>query len=231
MFYTGDTINSMTLGGLALAIGILVDQSIVVLDNIVRHLRMGKPKAQAALDGTREVSLPVLVSTMTFVIVFFPVVFLTGIPRFLFQPLAVTVTLAVVASYLIAMLVIPSFSVKLLRAAPVTGGGNPGHSSGLESPAWFDTLFSRMIKLRALVILVSVALLVLAGLAAMTMGTELFPSVDSNQFAIYVRLPSGTRIENTERVIARVEESIMGYLGEPIRILRTRSFRNRTCAS
>jgi len=86
LFYTGDTINSMTLGGLALAIGILVDQSIVVLDNITRHMQMGKSGYQASLDGTREVAMPVLVSTMTFVVVFFPVVFLTGIPRFLFTP-------------------------------------------------------------------------------------------------------------------------------------------------
>jgi len=85
LFYTGDTINNMTLGGLALAIGILVDQSIVVLDNITRHMRMGKSGFQAALDGAREVSMPVFVSTLTFVVVFFPVVFLTWIPRFLLR--------------------------------------------------------------------------------------------------------------------------------------------------
>ena len=111
LFYTGDTINSMTLGGLALAIGILVDQSIVVLDNIIRHRDMGKSNMQAALEGTREVSLPVLVSTITFIIVFFPVVFLTGIPRFLFQPLAMTVSFAVIASYLIAMLVMVMMAI------------------------------------------------------------------------------------------------------------------------
>ncbi len=208
LFYTGDTINSMTLGGLALAIGILVDQSIVVLDNIVRHQRMGKSGFQAALDGTREVSLPVLVSTMTFVIVFFPVVFLTGIPRFLFQPLAVTVTLAVVASYLIAMLVIPAFSAKLMKASSAGGDAS-------VTPAWFIALFGRIIHLRYLVVIASIALLGVAGLTAATMGRELFPAVDSNQFAIYVRLPSGTRIENTERVIADIETSIMDELGQP----------------
>ncbi|UCC32582.1 MAG: efflux RND transporter permease subunit [Phycisphaerales bacterium] len=215
LFYTGDTINSMTLGGLALAIGILVDQSIVVLDNIVRHVRMGKPTMQAALDGTREVSLPVLVSTVTFVIVFFPVVFLSGIPRFLFQPLAVTVTLAVVASYLIAMLVIPSLSARLLRSVPAAVAANPGQGPTNESPPWFNRLFSRVMKLRYVVILAAFVLLAVTGLTATKMGTELFPKVDSNQFAIYVRLPSGTRIENTERVIAQVEQSIMEHLGEP----------------
>ncbi len=209
--YTGDTLNSMTLGGLALAIGILVDQSIVVLDNIVRHLRMGKSKMQAALDGTREVSLPVLVSTITFAIVFFPVVFLTGIPRFLFQPLAVTVILAVFASYLIAMLVIPALSAKLLRAPTATGEGDRGDAA----PEWFSTLFGRVVNLRYAVLFVAIVLLVGAGLTFMTMGRELFPAVDSNQFAIYVRLPSGTRIENTERVVAEIERNIMDVIGQP----------------
>ncbi len=209
--YTGDTLNSMTLGGLALAIGILVDQSIVVLDNIVRHMRMGKQNIQAALDGTREVSLPVLVSTITFAIVFFPVVFLNGIPRFLFQPLAVTVILAVCASYLIAMLVIPALSAKLLRAPTATGDSDRGDAP----PAWFSTLFSRIVNRRYAVLFLAIVLLVWAGLTLTTMGRELFPAVDSNQFAIYVRLPSGTRIENTERVVAEIEQSIIKLIGQP----------------
>ncbi len=212
LFYTGDTINSMTLGGLALAIGILVDQSIVVLDNIVRHLNMGKTRAQAALDGTREVAMPVLVSTITFVVVFFPVVFLTGIPRFLFAPLALTVSFAVAASYLIAMLVIPAFSVKLLKE---NKPGVSGTSGGTLAPEWFNALFSKLITARYMVLLLAAALLVGAGFTASTMGQELFPAVDSKQFAIYVRLPSGTRIEKTEAVIAQIEQSIMDTMGQP----------------
>ncbi len=228
LFATGDTLNSMTLGGLALAIGILVDQSIVVLDNIVRHLRMGKSRMQAALDGTGEVALPVLVSTLTFVIVFVPVIFLEGIPRFLFGPLALTVTFAVVASYVIAMLVIPAFSAKLLRPYKKADGEDPADcGTGLASqpagpagradatPAWFNSVFERMLSLRGLVMLAAVALLIGAGLVASTMGTELFPAVDSKQFTIYVRLPSGTRIEKTERVVAEIEKSIMDVIGEP----------------
>ncbi len=210
LFYTGDTLNSMTLGGLALAIGILVDQSIVVLDNIVRHVRMGKPTMQAALDGTLEVSLPVLVSTITFIVVFFPVVFLTGIPKFLFQPLAVTVSLAVVASYLIAMFVIPAFAAKLLR--PVAKGQG---DQGRDVPAWFGDLFARVIGMRFVVLFLSLVLLAGTGAMALTMGQELFPPVDSRQFTIYVRLPSGTRIENTERVVADIEETIMDVIGKP----------------
>ncbi|NOX57920.1 MAG: efflux RND transporter permease subunit [Planctomycetes bacterium] len=209
LFYTGDTMNSMTLGGLALAIGILVDQSIVVIDNIVRHIRMGKSRMQAALDGTTEVSLPVLVSTVTFVVVFFPVVFLSGIPRFLFGPLATTVIMAVVASYVIAMLVIPSLTARLLDPERIrAGGGQDG------PPEWFTSLFRRVIQLRGGIVGVSLLLLVLAGWLTTRMGTELFPAVDSNQFTMYVRLPSGTRIEKTEEVIIRIEERIIAMMGK-----------------
>jgi multidrug efflux pump subunit AcrB len=209
LFYTGDTLNSMTLGGLALAIGILVDQSIVVLDNIVRHVRMGKAPAVAALEGAQEVALPVLVSTITFIVVFFPVVFLSGIPKFLFEPLAVAVTFAVVASYLIAMLVIPSFSSRLIK--PESGAGQ----NQAEMPAWFKQMFGRILSLRGLIILASLALLAGAGFVVSRMGTELFPPVDSRQFAIYVRMPSGTRIETSEKTVAEIEKAIMEVTGAP----------------
>jgi multidrug efflux pump subunit AcrB len=211
LFYTGDTINSMTLGGLALAIGILVDQSIVVLDNIVRHLRMGKSRMQAALDGTTEVSLPVLVSTVTFVVVFFPVIFLTGVPRFLFTPLAVTVVFAVLGSYIVAMFVIPAFCSRFLKVKQATG------STGGEAsrPGWFDAAFGNLLRLRWLVVGASGGLLVVSVLLLMRTGTELFPQVDSNQFTIYVRLPSGTRIENTEATIAEIENALTAEMGQP----------------
>ncbi|MHC5109907.1 MAG: efflux RND transporter permease subunit [Planctomycetota bacterium] len=209
LFSTGDTLNSMTLGGLALAIGILVDQSIVVLDNIVRHIHMGKDKIEAALDGTREVALPVLVSTITFIVVFFPVVFLSGIPRFLFEPLALTVTLAITASYIIAMLVIPSFTAKLYR------GSTEATNEESQIPSWFQGLFGTVIRARYLVLLGAVVLLAGAGFTARSMGTELFPPVDSNQFTIYARLPSGTRIEITEKTVAAIEQQIIDFMGEP----------------
>ncbi|MCH8241921.1 MAG: efflux RND transporter permease subunit [Planctomycetes bacterium] len=215
LFYTGDTINSMTLGGLALAIGILVDQSIVVVDNIVRHHKMGKSAMQAALEGTQEVSLPILVSTVTFVIVFFPVVFLSGVPRFLFQPLAITVTFAVIASYLIAIMVIPAFAAKLLKSSPVKENAANGSDGRAIVPTWFDSLFQTVISMRFPVVLGSIGLLIVTGLVVTTMGTELFPPVDSKQFTILVRLSSGTRIEKTERIVAAIEKSIIDEMGEP----------------
>ncbi len=211
---TGNTLNSMTLGGLALAIGILVDQSIVVLDNIVRHHQMGKSNFQAALDGVREVSMPVFVSTVTFIIVFFPVVFLSGVPRFLFQPLALAVTFAVVASYVIAMFVIPSFSSALLRRQSAMGGGAEIKNHDIV-PRWFENIFSRLLKWRIAVLAASILVLSIAGFMFTRLGTELFPPVDSNQFAVYVRLPSGTRIEKTERTIAKIERAIIDEMGTP----------------
>ena len=209
LYYTGNTINSITLGGLALAIGILVDQSIVVLDNITRHMRMGKSRIQAALDGASEVSLPVLVSTITFGVVFFPVVFLTGIPRFLFEPLAITVVFAVGASYIVAMFVIPSFCARFLKVGRSAAGGDDA------APGWFTGLFGTLLKLRVLVVLASLILLVGAGWLLAGTGTELFPAVDANQFTILVRLPSGTRIERTEETIAQIEEVLMAEIGRP----------------
>jgi len=213
LFYTGDTINSMTLGGLALAVGVLVDQSIVVLDNISRHLRMGKSRLDAALDGTREVSLPVLVSTITFVVVFLPVVFLTGMPRFLFAPLAITVTFAVTASYLVAMFVIPAFCAKFLKVTAARPGDLD--EAGIAVPAWFTSWFERMMRRRYLVIAGGGGLLAIALVLSGSTGTELFPQVDSNQFSIYVRLPSGTRLERTEAMIAQVEQVLMEEIGQP----------------
>jgi multidrug efflux pump subunit AcrB len=213
MFYSGDTINSMTLGGLALAIGILVDQSIVVLDNITRHMRMGKSGFQAALDGTREVSLPVFVSTLTFIVVFFPVVFLTGIPRYLFTPLAVAVVFAVIASYTVAMFVIPSFCAKFLKVR--ASDTRSEATTGAPVPAWFDGWFGRLLSARWLVVAGSGGLLAVALFLLTQTGTELFPQVDSNQFTIYVRLPSGTRIERTEETIAEIEGALMDEMGQP----------------
>jgi multidrug efflux pump subunit AcrB len=211
MYYTGDTINSMTLGGLALAIGILVDQSIVVIDSITRHLRMGKSNFQAAMDGVREVALPVGVSTVTFLIVFFPIVFLTGVPRFLFQPLAIAVSFAVIGSYLISMVVIPSYCIVFLKSSKREDGSIEEETGN----GWFGKLLNGFIRARVLVLLLTAAGVVAALLLSTTLGTELFPPVDSNQFTIYARLPSGTRIEITEETLKKIEARLIEEMGQP----------------
>ncbi|MEM9186736.1 MAG: efflux RND transporter permease subunit, partial [Planctomycetota bacterium] len=127
LYFTGDTINAMTLGGLALAVGILVDQSIVVLENVVRHAGMGKAPAQAALDGAREVTVPIFVSTLTFIVVFFPVVFLKGLASYLFTPLAVAATIAIFASYVLSLTLVPGTAVvgRVFASELVVAGETP----------------------------------------------------------------------------------------------------------
>ena len=213
MFYTGDSINSMTLGGIALAVGIILDQAIVVLENISRHLEMGKSRYQAALDGAREVALPVLVAVVTFCVVFFPVVFLSGISRFLFQPLAVAVIFAILASYVVALFVIPTFCMKFLKhKAQATQDTS---SSGSWISRLFDHLLPPLLSARYLVVGLAALAFVAAGYLLLNIGRELFPPVDSNQFTIYVRLPSGTRIEKTEEAMAEIEKVLLAKIGEP----------------
>jgi multidrug efflux pump subunit AcrB len=216
LFGGGTTINSMTLGGLALAIGILIDQSIVVLENIVRHQRMGKKPGQAALDGTREVLLPVLVATITFVVVFFPVVFLSGMARFLFTPLAVAASLAIAASFVLSITLIPAYCAWFLRVKPDSSvTGHPSESSGGRLGALYGRLLGGVLKARWGVALASLVLFAGAVGLLLTLGQELFPPVDSGQFTIYARMPSGTRIEITEDTVAQIEQVIVDELGEP----------------
>ncbi len=213
LFYTGDTINAMTLGGLALAVGILVDQSIVVLENIVRHVQMGKDPRTAAFDGASEVAMPILVSTITFVVVFYPIVFMSGMARYLFTPLALAATFAIIASYLISITLIPAYCARFLgqttdsKRAESQGGG------GLA--ARYQWLVERAISHRWLVLAGAGLLLAVGLLALFATGRELFPQVDAGQFQMLVRLPSGTRIERTEQVVAEIEGVIIERLGEP----------------
>jgi CzcA family heavy metal efflux pump len=203
LHFTGNTINAMTLGGLAIAVGLLIDQSIVVLENTERHLAMGKAPLQAALDAALEVAQPVLVIVFTICVVFFPVVFLFGIGRFLFTPLALAVTFAMAASYVMALTIVPVCGARFLKA-------RADHRA-----TWFDAvrnLYGRMLDgiLRAKAVVVLLVLAVFGGslLLYERIGKELFPQVDSGQFTIRARATSGTKVDETERIMARVEDAI-----------------------
>ncbi len=212
LYFTGDTINSMTLGGLTLAIGILVDQSIVVLENVVRHTHMGKRPHQAAIDGTVEVALPMLVATITFVIVFFPVVFLSGLAKFLFTPLAIAASFAIVFSYVAAITLVPAYCANFLR---ISERPQTETDAGLLGTI-YHLVLSLALNLRYLVVIIAACLFVTA-LFAMNglMGQELFPQVDAGQITIYFRMPTGTRIENTEKRIIEIEKVIKDLIGTP----------------
>ncbi len=204
----GATINAMTLGGLALAIGILVDQAIVVLENTMRHLRAGLCPVDAAATGAKEVALPILVSTITFMIVFLPVVFLSGMARYLFTPLAVAATFAIVASFLLSMSLVPVFCGRFLRVR-ATGAEAIGGTRRVRRAVDLS------LRMRRLVLPVAAAGTALAAMSVLRGPTELFPQVDSRQFTAHIRLRSGTRIEETERVIAEIESAIAAEIGEP----------------
>jgi HAE1 family hydrophobic/amphiphilic exporter-1 len=215
LYSTENTLNSMTLGGLALAVGRLVDDSIVVLENTVRHLRMGKQPLDAAKEAAEEVAMPVIVSTITTVVVFFPVVFLTGLGRFLFSPLALSVAFAMAASYVLALTLIPAYSARFLHVEPANEE-NParrgvflGLAARLEGLKDLYEVWLRKALVRRRVVLVSAGATFLVAVSLYPfLGKELFPPIDAGQFTILVRAPSGTRIELSEALSAQIESAV-----------------------
>jgi HAE1 family hydrophobic/amphiphilic exporter-1 len=216
LFLNGSTTNVMTLGGFALAIGRLVDDSVVVLENVSRHLAEGKSPFAAARDGADEVALPVLASTVTTIIVFFPVMFLFGVTKYLFQALSLAVVLSMAASYVVAMTVIPIFCARFLGAdeARAEVEGVP-HGRF----AWFGRAYERFadryervlcaaLDYKGAVVGAMAVLFVVAMAGARLLGTELFPRTDAGQFIINLRTPPGSRIEVTERLTAEVERVV-----------------------
>ncbi len=211
LYFTGSTLNAMTIGGLALVVGILIDQAIVVVESIVRHMDQGHPPFQAALKGATEVAPPVLVSTATFCIVFFPVTFLSGTASYLFSPVALAATIAMAASLLFSVTLIPAFCARVLKAVP-TGAGR-ARTGHLGTAC--NTLVRRVLPHRWAVLASAMAMLVGSLLLLRSTGSELFPPVDAGQFQVFVRLPSGTRIETTEARLQEVEALLSEEIGTP----------------
>ena len=215
----GATINSMVLGGLALVFSRLIDNSVVVLENIFRHLEMGKPPAQAAEDGGREVALPVLAATFTTAIVFFPVVFLYGVSRYLFTALALAVVLALFASYLVALTVVPLFCARFIKNAHNEsahhGGGNPFqrfvrsfNRSYNRTLIDYDRAVQKSLMRPRTTVIAVIGIFVVSLALFPFMGLSFFPRTDPGQFIINIKAPSGTRIELTDQYVSRVEQDI-----------------------
>jgi len=220
----GGTVNTMVLGGLALAFSRLIDNSVVVLENIFRHLEMGEPAAVAAEKGGNEVSLAVLAATLTTAIVFFPVIFLYGVSKFLFTALAMAVVLSLLASYVVAMTVVPLFCAKLL------GNVHLSHEHDEPASGWFGRIVSRfnqnfekMLRrydrtLNRSLLRPAATTLGLVGISLLAfslyplMGVAFFPRTDPGQFVINVKAPSGTRIEYTEQDIKQVEDIVKSVI-------------------
>jgi len=219
---TGNTINIMTLGGLALAIGMLVDDATVEVENIHRNRMLGKPLTVAILDGARQIAVPAIVATLAICIVFFPVVLLYGPARYLFTPLALAVVLAMLASYLLSRTLVPTLARMLMAGERHDRAAAP-HGRVARFTAAFDRgrdrAFARLQEayggVLALVLAHRTFTLVVAGvLFACTavlpfvVGLDFFPTVDAGLMKLHFRAPMGTRIEETERLVARVERRI-----------------------
>jgi len=220
LYFTGEAINSITLGGIALVLGLLVDNSIVVLENIDRHLQMGKSPANAALDAALEVATPVLASTLVIIVVFFPVMFLTGIAKSLFSPLAMTVGLAMIGSYIFSLTLIPQAASFLFRnQLPHHGKKSKNNFLGFFQ-RFIDRLgkryqnsLSTALRYRVPVL---IAVLLLFGVSLFLLsrtGYELYPSIDVGQMEVQLRLESGTPLRETEKVIAGMEQIVREETG------------------
>jgi len=214
---SGSTINTMILGGLALAFSRIIDNSVISLENIYRHLETGASPMAAAERGGAEVSLAVLAATLTTVVVFFPVTFLYGVSKFLFSALAFAVAISLFASYLVAMTVIPLFCSRYLAAVHHQDGAAAHRPNRLN--AWFNAGFNRLLDLYERSVraalrrpALTVGVLSLTFVASLTiyplLGVAFFPRTDAGQFTINLKVPTGTRIEVTEQYVAKVEELI-----------------------
>ena len=217
----GQTINIMTLGGLALAVGILVDDATVEIENTNRNLEEGKEIRQAILDGASQIAVPALVSTLSICIVFLPMFFLTGVPKFLFEPLAEAVVFAMIASYLLSRTLIPTLALYLLKPPPQeeTRSRNPlvlfqrGFEHGFERlRGGYRALLEALVR-RRLIFIPGFLGLCLSGVMLIPwLGQDFFPATDNGQFMLHVRAKTGTRIEETARLCDLVENSIRGVV-------------------
>jgi len=219
----GQTLNVMTLGGLALAVGILVDDATVEIENIHRNMAERKPILQAILDGAQQIAIPAFVSTLAICIVFVPVIFLSGAAKSLFTPLAMAVVFAMLASYLLSRTLVPTMAKYLLAAELHLH--QPGHQPN-PSPGFFTRFhtafergFARMREsYRSLLLfalghraltLGAFGLFSLISLGLMPfLGEDFFPTVDAGEFRLHVRAPPGTRLEETEHIFSQVEALI-----------------------
>jgi multidrug efflux pump subunit AcrB len=217
LFALGETLNLMTLGGLALSVGILVDQAIVTIENIERHLHNGVELHEAILVGAGEIGVPAFVSTLCICIVFVPMFFLSGVAKFLFVPMAEAVVIAMIASYILSRTLVPTLVMLLMGRAHGAPDAKPGALQRVYLA--FDRQFERArgayaLTLSALLVkrksfaLAFLGFCVLSCLLFPILGRDFFPSVDGGQIRLHMRAATGTRIEETARLADAVEAAI-----------------------
>jgi multidrug efflux pump subunit AcrB len=216
-----NTVNAMILGGLALAFSRLIDNSVVVLENIFRHLELGEPPEVAAERGGQEVALPVLAATLATAVVFFPVTFLYGVSRFLFGALALSVILSLFASYFVAMTVVPLFCAKLIKGHGAHGesANDQPQSWGRRFNAWFNRKFTQMLdryegSLNKALLRPAATVLGITGMFVLSLslyplvGQAYFPRTDPGQFVVNLKAASGMRLELTDKLVEQAEQIV-----------------------
>ena len=221
LYMLGSTINTMILGGLALAFSRVIDNSVISLENIYRHLELGEAPAVAAEQGGAEVNLAVLAATLVDVVDFFPVTLLIGVSKFLFSALALAVCLSLLASFVVAMTVIPLFCSKFLKAVPHAHAEGTTEQTPTERGfnAWFNRMFNivldlyerwvrRALKQPGLTVAALMGLFVASLGIYPFLGRAFFPRTDAGQFTLNVKVPTGSRIEVTDQYVAKIEDLI-----------------------
>ena len=211
------TMNIMTLGGLALAVGILVDDATVTIENIERHLEEGAALHDGILDGAAQIAVPAIVSTLCICIVFLPMFFLSGVAKFLFVPLAEAVIFAMIASYILSRTLVPTLAMYLLKAK--SHGSRQSRSPFAHFQRGFEQLFekirstyasllARLVSFRAIFVPAFLIACLCAFALVPFLGQDFFPATDSGQFILHVRAKTGTRVEETARLVDQVENGI-----------------------
>ena len=220
LYALGETLNLMTLGGLALSVGILVDQAIVTIENIERHLQMGKHLNQAILDGAGEIGVPAFVATLCICIVFVPMFFLSGVARFLFVPMAEAVVFAMIASYILSRTLVPTLVMLMMKGHDIHDPLREGRASLLQRlyqafngrfeqmRAGYTAILSAILQRRMAFAAVFFLFCAASCLLYPVLGRDFFPSVDAGQLRLHFRAATGTRIEETARIADRIEAEI-----------------------
>ncbi len=205
MFFADFALNIMTLGALALGIGMLVDNAIVVIENIYRHLSLGKPPKEAASIGAKEVGGAITASTLTTVAVFLPVVFISGLLGQLFTEFALTISFSLIASLVVALTVIPMLASRLLKKPKGNLEARHRRSKGRKT---FQRSVQWALRHRFVVLLLTIMMLAVSGYGLTTVGTQFLPSTDEGFFNMRVELENGTSLEETNNVVASIEDQL-----------------------
>jgi HAE1 family hydrophobic/amphiphilic exporter-1 len=222
LYFAGYTLNTMTFGGLALGIGMIVDASIVVLENTFRHMEHGKDRMQASIDASEEVWSAILASTLTHIAVFVPLLFLTGVSSILFKQLSIVVMFSLTMSLFVAVTIVPVLCSRLLKLPPpvaerkgITGRMYTASETFLDRmDLAYSRVISRALHHRPTVLAAGTACVVVAALILPTIGFELMPVTDEGEVQVTAELPVGTRIERAQDVATRLESLLPEYVPE-----------------